>query len=148
MAEWEMPKQVLFYLDSTCCMNNCDPNNGKAAVEAGPRKFSLGRNVPVGTLTPAGRGTSLGVRGGGRSRARRRGFLPPGQKNNLHPLLTLKSVETNGFVNSCKRCKQQTAVGPRGGGVRVVGAGFGLKYKYYISPSLVDCIPRLRDNLK
>lgn len=32
--------------------------------------------------------------------------------------------------------------------VRVVGAGFQLKYKYYIYPSLVDCIPRLRDNLK
>lgn len=49
--------------------------------------------------------------GDGRSGALRSGFLPPGHKNHLHPLLTLKSVETNGFVNSCKRCKQQTVVG-------------------------------------
>lgn len=29
-----------------------------------------------------------------------------------------------------------------------VGAGLELKHKHYIYPSLVDCIPGLRDNLK
>lgn len=119
-----------------------------AVAESSPSAGTFPR-ISVGTLTPAGRGTSLGAKpGDSRSRALRSGFLPPGHENHLHPLLTLKSVETNGFVNSCKRCKQQTVVGPEGAAVRVVGAGFGLKYKYYISPSLVDCIPRLRDNLK
>lgn len=66
----------------------------------------------------------------------------------LH-LLCFKSVKTNGDINSCKPTPLSTTnCGGMGVVVRVVGAGFQLKYKYYIYPSLVDCIPGLRDNLK
>lgn len=61
-------------------------------------------------------------------------------------------VHANTPIHSLQTENRGGMGGVRWGGVgflvRVVGAGFQLKYKYYIYPSLVDCIPRLRDNLK